>query len=180
MYPFGAKGDPDDGQEYLRCLEKRCFPALDPLCLHIQYHTTKFRCQVGAASLATIATLMHRLKPPELRMTWGVCGRGTASLVHYWYHPDSYDRCLSAEVAPEVVEPDKRIKGKADALWDGTLSLSALRQQRYLVGHHHGMHAHCPAREAEGAAETELAVSLQVHGRSISDGCWTLRSSTSG
>ena len=24
VYPFGPKGDPDDGQEYLRCLEKRC------------------------------------------------------------------------------------------------------------------------------------------------------------
>ena len=47
VYPFGAKGDPDDGQEYLRCLEKRCFPTLDPLCLHKHYHTTKFRCQVG-------------------------------------------------------------------------------------------------------------------------------------
>ena len=26
VYPFGAKGDPDDGQEYLRCLEKRSVP----------------------------------------------------------------------------------------------------------------------------------------------------------
>ena len=34
VYPFGAKGDPDDGQEYLRCLEKRCLPTHDPLCLH--------------------------------------------------------------------------------------------------------------------------------------------------
>jgi len=38
--------------------------------------------------------------------------RGVTSLVHYWYHPDSYDRCLPAEVAPEVVEQDKRIRGK--------------------------------------------------------------------
>ena len=30
VHPFGAKGDPDDGQEYLRCLEKRCFPTSDP------------------------------------------------------------------------------------------------------------------------------------------------------
>ena len=40
-----------------------------------------------------------------------VCGRGASSLVHYWYHPDSYDRCIPAEVAPEVIEPDKRIRG---------------------------------------------------------------------
>ena len=33
VHPFGAKGDPDDGQEYLRCLEKRCFPAPDPFVL---------------------------------------------------------------------------------------------------------------------------------------------------
>ena len=38
--------------------------------------------------------------------------RGASSLVHYWYHPDSYDRCLLAEVAPEVIEPDKRIRGR--------------------------------------------------------------------
>ena len=42
---------------------------------------------------------------------FSVCGRGASSLVHYWYHPDSYDRCIPAEVAPEVVEPDKRIRG---------------------------------------------------------------------
>ena len=101
--------------------------------------------------------------------------------MHYWYHPDSYDRCLSAEVAPEVVEPDKRIKGKADALWDGTLGLFLLLSNETIsVGHHLGMHEHCLAHGAEGAAGTDLPVSLQVHGRLISGGCWTLRSSTSG
>jgi hypothetical protein len=33
------------------------------------------------------------------------------ALVHYWYWPDSYDRCIPATVAPENVEADKRIKG---------------------------------------------------------------------
>lgn len=40
-----------------------------------------------------------------------VC-RGTDVLVHYWYYPDSYDRCIPASEAPETLEPDKRIKGE--------------------------------------------------------------------
>ncbi|CAL8469788.1 g9330 [Coccomyxa elongata] len=37
--------------------------------------------------------------------------RGTGMLVHFWYYPDSYDRCIPASLAPETVEHDKRIKG---------------------------------------------------------------------
>ena len=75
-----------------------------------------------------------------------VC-RGASSLVHYWYHPDSYDRCLPAEVAPEVVEPDKRIRGKrlflhpCFSLWQGLLvhalsSLHAMIEIRYIDAVH--------------------------------------------
>ena len=48
----------------------------------------------------------------RLCVSCGFVCRGASSLVHYWYHPDSYDRCLPAEVAPEVIEPDKRIRGR--------------------------------------------------------------------
>lgn len=37
--------------------------------------------------------------------------RGAAARVHFWYTPDSYDKNLPADVAPEKLEPDKRIRG---------------------------------------------------------------------
>ena len=32
--------------------------------------------------------------------------------MHFWYTPDSYDKNLPADVAPERLEPDKRIRGE--------------------------------------------------------------------
>ena len=60
--------------------------------------------------MAALVQYLHKFSHSRMRSD-SVC-RGASSLVHYWYHPDSYDRCLPAEVAPEVVEPDKRIRGK--------------------------------------------------------------------
>jgi hypothetical protein len=42
---------------------------------------------------------------------WACPCRGNKTLVHRWYEPDSYDSCLPAAVAPEALEPDKRIRG---------------------------------------------------------------------
>ncbi len=41
--------------------------------------------------------------------------RGAMARVHFWYTPDSYDQNLPADVAPEKLEPDKRIRGKCPA-----------------------------------------------------------------
>ena len=48
-------------------------------------------------------------------------GRGDKALVHRWYEPDSYDSCMPAAVAPEALEPDKRIRGARRPLpaWPG-------------------------------------------------------------
>ncbi|KAK9813885.1 hypothetical protein WJX73_003291 [Symbiochloris irregularis] len=45
--------------------------------------------------------------------------RGSMALVHWWYLPDSYNGYIPADTAPEVAEPDKRIKGpwKVYARW---------------------------------------------------------------
>ena len=43
--------------------------------------------------------------------TLDVACRGPQTMVHYWYQPDSYDRCIPASVAPEAIEVDKRIRG---------------------------------------------------------------------
>ncbi|KAK9817370.1 hypothetical protein WJX74_007089 [Apatococcus lobatus] len=59
VYPFGEKGDPDDGLEYMRVLERRNHDAL----------------------------------------------------VHHWYLPDSYDEYIPNDVAPNVDEPDKQVRG---------------------------------------------------------------------
>ncbi len=31
--------------------------------------------------------------------------------MHFWYTPDSYDQNLPMDIAPEKLEPDKRIRG---------------------------------------------------------------------
>ena len=36
--------------------------------------------------------------------------------MHFWYTPDSYDKNLPADVAPEKLEPDKRIRGELRSL----------------------------------------------------------------
>ncbi len=95
VYPFGPKGDVDDGVEYIRSLEKRC-------------------CTRDLLLLNYDGLVMHCQKQPQLHRVLNlcVCGRGTDVLVHYWYYPDSYDRCIPASVAPEAIETDKRIKGE--------------------------------------------------------------------
>lgn len=41
------------------------------------------------------------------------------ALVHWWYTPDSWNGYIPADTAPEIAEPDKRIKGpwKVYARW---------------------------------------------------------------
>ena len=96
VYPFGPKGDVDDGVEYIRSLEKR-------YCnMSINGHFVMLLC--SALLIAVMCTCADQ--------SICLCCRGTDVLVHYWYYPDSYDRCLAANVAPETIESEKRIKGE--------------------------------------------------------------------
>ena len=46
----------------------------------------------------------------QLDAAMTVC-RASKALVHWWYAPDSYDAYINADTAPEVAEPDRRVKG---------------------------------------------------------------------
>lgn len=75
MYPFGPDGDPDDGMQYLRTLEK-------------QY-------------------IFHIFIKYELNDIFSE----NESYVHFWYFPDSYDQWISADTAPETLEPNHNPNG---------------------------------------------------------------------
>lgn len=66
VYPFGPKGDPDDGQEYLRCLEKRylALASLNPVLWALPIASCMWSAAGGQGlSCVTAAPV------------WGVCAR---------------------------------------------------------------------------------------------------------
>lgn len=97
VYPFGPKGDVDDGVEYIRSLEKR-YCNMNNNALFVMLLCSALLFIIAMCTCADQSICLY-------------C-RGTDVLVHYWYYPDSYDRCLAANVAPETIESEKRIKGE--------------------------------------------------------------------
>lgn len=55
VYPFGLKGDPDDGQEYLRCLEKRCPVVCSSPSNHVELCILEDSCKLQALASAICA-----------------------------------------------------------------------------------------------------------------------------
>ena len=57
VYPFGPKGDPDDGQEYLRCLEKRCPVVCSSPSNHVELCILEDSCKLQALASAIVHAL---------------------------------------------------------------------------------------------------------------------------
>ena len=72
VYPFGPKGDPDDGQEYLRCLEKRCSALADsppfqrPVNMQLNSCKRLMLAHVWSECTRAVACVQGRLLPGAL------------------------------------------------------------------------------------------------------------------